>query len=283
MKYLEQRETRAHGTFDFPFGYYNIKSNHPRYHMVDHWHTEYEIIRINKGEFHFSLNGHKHIGIAGDIFIVPDGALHGGTPRKCHYECLVFNFHSVIELSPICKQLAQPVLLGSAQFINHIINCDEGLRQSADKLFSSLSCSEPYAPFQVISATFAFMGRLLEGYTEDRVEKSKDAEMRSVSRIKDVLRLIRNHYHEEITLDDLADSAHMNKRYFCRYFREVMGKTPMRYLNYYRVECACELLASSDRSVSEVAMACGYRNISYFTRAFRLLKGITPSAYAKVH
>ena len=47
MKYLEQRERRTHGTFDFPFGYYNIKSSHPRYHMVDHWHTEYEIIRIN--------------------------------------------------------------------------------------------------------------------------------------------------------------------------------------------------------------------------------------------
>ncbi len=98
-----------------------------------------------------------------------------------------------------------------------------------------------------------------------------------------VLRLIRNHYHEEITLDDLANGAHMNKRYFCRYFREVMGKTPMRYLNYYRIECACELLASSDRSVSEVALACGYRNISYFTRAFRALKGTTPSEYAKVH
>ncbi|MFH1880899.1 MAG: AraC family ligand binding domain-containing protein, partial [Bacillota bacterium] len=216
MKYLEQRETRAHGTFDFPFGYYNIKSNHPRYHMVDHRHTEYEIIRISKGEFHFILNGHKHIGNAGDIFIVPDGALHGGTPRKCHYECLVFYFHSVIELSPMCKQLAQPVLFGSSQFINHITNCDEGLRLAADKLFSSLACEKTYAPFQVISATFDFVGRLLEQYTEDCIEKSKDAAMRSVSRIKDVLRLIRNHYHEEITLDDLANGAHMNKRYFCR-------------------------------------------------------------------
>ena len=170
-----------------------------------------------------------------------------------------------------------------SQFINHITNCDEGLKQSADKLFSSLSCTETYAPFQVISATFDFMGKLLEDYTEDRMEKSKDAEMHSVSRIKDVLRLIRNHYHEEITLDDLADSAHMNKRYFCRYFREAMGKTPMRYLNYYRVECACELLASADRSVSEVALACGYHNISYFTRAFRQFKGMTPSEYAKIH
>ena len=283
MKYLEQRETRAHGTFDFPFAYYNIKSDHPRYHMVDHWHTEYEIIRVNKGEFHVNFNGHKHIGYPGDLFIVPDGALHGGTPRKCHYECLVFNLHSVIELSPICKQLAQPVLFGSSQFIHHITDCDERLRSAADKLFISLASEGAYAPFHIVSATFDFIGELLENYTEDRIEKSRDTEMRSVSRIKDVLRLIRNHYHEEITLDDLANSAHMNKRYLCRYFREVMGKTPMRYLNYYRIECACELLASSDKTVSETAMACGYRNISYFTRAFRTLKGMTPSEYAKVH
>ena len=135
--------------------------------------------------------------------------------------------HTVIELSPICKQLAQPVLLGSSQFISHITNCDERLRSAADKLFISLASSQTYAPFQVISATFDLIGALLENYTEDRMEKSRDTEMRSVSRIKDVLRLIRNHYHEEITLDDLANSAHMNKRYLCRYFREVMGRTPM--------------------------------------------------------
>ena len=120
-------------------------------------------------------------------------------------------------------------------------------------------------------------------HTQRRALKPQEAELRRLARIKDVLRLIRNHYHEEISLDDMATSAHMNKRYFCRYFREMMGKTPIQYLNYYRVECACELLSTSERTVSEVAMACGFNNISYFVRVFGAHKGTTPSIYAKAY
>jgi hypothetical protein len=38
----------------------------------------------------------------GDYFIVQDGALHGGIPHKCHYECIVFNLHAIAELNPLC-------------------------------------------------------------------------------------------------------------------------------------------------------------------------------------
>ena len=82
MKYLEQRESRVHGTFDFPFGYYDVTPGHPRYTMVDHWHPEYEIIRINKGTLQFKLNGRQYTGREGDFFIVQDGALHGGVPQQ---------------------------------------------------------------------------------------------------------------------------------------------------------------------------------------------------------
>lgn len=281
MKYLEQRESRAHGTFDFPFGYYNVTSNHPRYIMMDHWHPEYEIIRINKGTLQFKLNGHKHTGQAGDYFIVQDGALHGGIPHKCHYECIVFNLHAIAELNPLCVKLIQPVLFGESQFAEHITAPGERLRQAGDALFSSFVTGGENAPYFSIGAIFTFIGALLDDCTERRALKPQDAELRRLARVKDVLRLIRNHYHEDITLDDMAASAHMNKRYFCRYFREMMGKTPIQYLNYYRIECACELLSTSERSVSEVALSCGFNNISYFIRVFAAHKGTTPSLYAK--
>ncbi|MBN1777027.1 MAG: helix-turn-helix transcriptional regulator [Clostridiales bacterium] len=281
MKYLEQRESRVHGTFDFPFGYYNITSEHPRYIMVDHWHPEYEIIRINKGTFPFKVNGHQYVGQPGDFFIVQDGALHGGIPQRCHYECIVFNLHTIAELNPLCVQLIQPVLFGGSQFPEYISQPNARLKQAGDALFSSFAMDSENSPYFTIGAIFTFIGALLDGYTERRTQKPQEAELRRLARIKDVLRLIRNHYHEEITLDDMATSAHMNKHYFCRYFREMMGKTPIQYLNYYRVECACELLSTSERTVSEVAMACGFNNISYFTRVFGTHRGITPSLFAK--
>ena len=280
MKYLEQRESRVHGTFDFPFGYYDVHADHPRYFMVDHWHPEYEIIRVDQGTLQFKLNGHEHTGRPGDFFIIQDGALHGGIPQHCRYECIVFDIHSVAELNPTCKQLIQPVLFGGSQFNEHITAPGEQLRKAGETLFSSFTLQEDYAPFLTIGAMYTFIGLLLGHYTQTRVLKPQEAELRRLARIKDVLRLIRNHYNEEITLDDLASSAHMNKRYFCRYFKEMMGKTPIQYLNYYRVECACELLSTSGRTVSEVAMACGFNNISYFIRVFGAHKGVTPSLYS---
>jgi AraC-like DNA-binding protein len=178
-------------------------------------------------------------------------------------------------------QLIQPVLFGGSQFTEYIASPNERLAQAGEALFSSFSIDSENAPYYTIGAIFTFVGALMDGYIEHRALKPKEAELRRLARIKDVLRLIRNHYHEEISLDDMAASAHMNKRYFCRYFREMMGKTPIQYLNYYRVECACELLFTSERTVSEVAMSCGFNNISYFIRVFGAQKGTTPRIYAK--
>ena len=51
MHDLDRNEDRLRGTYDFPFEFHHIESNHPRYVMSYHWHVEYEIIRILKGHF----------------------------------------------------------------------------------------------------------------------------------------------------------------------------------------------------------------------------------------
>ncbi len=281
MKYLEKRESRVHGTFGFPFGYYHITPGHPRYMMVDHWHPEYEIIRVQEGTLQFKLNGHEYTGHTGDYFIVQDGALHGGIPQHGYYDCVVFSLLSIAQLNPLCAKLLQPVLYGQLQFTEHIENPSPRLSQAGDALFAAMASNAETAPFFTLGAMLTFIGALLDDHTVPRASKPQAAELRRLARIKDVLSLIRNHYHEEITLDTMAASAHMNKRYFCRYFREMMGKTPIQYLNYYRIECACELLTTSERTVSEVALACGFNNISYFIRVFGLHKGVTPSLFAR--
>ena len=97
--------------------------------------------------------------------------------------------------------------------------------------------------------------------------------------MKNVLTYIRNNYGEPITLDELAAVAGMSPRYFCRAFAALTGRTPIAYLNYYRIECACERLTLTDKSVTEIAFSCGFNDMSYFSRVFKQLKGTTPTAY----
>ena len=72
---------------------------------------------------------------------------------------------------------------------------------------------------------------LRKGRTQDRTSEKCDS-------------AIEDHYDECVTLDDLARIAGMNSKYFCRYFKEMTHRTPIDYLNYYRIEQACFKLAT---------------------------------------
>lgn len=58
MKYIDYKEQKQHGTFNFPIAYYRENPHTPRYYMQYHWHTEYEIIRIISGTFQLTINNH---------------------------------------------------------------------------------------------------------------------------------------------------------------------------------------------------------------------------------
>ena len=71
----------------------------------------------------------------------------------------------------------------------------------------------------------------------------------------------------------------MSPNYFCHYFKQEIGKTPIAFINEYRIEKACEMLSESDLPISDVALSVGFDNFSYFIRKFREYKGVTPKKY----
>ena len=106
---------------------------------------------------------------------------------------------------------------------------------------------------------------------------------RRTQAVKKVLQRIRADYSEPLTLDDLAGEAGLAPRYLCRLFRQVTGRTPIDYLNYYRIECAAELLCTTPDNVTDIALQCGFGDVSYFSRVFRHLKEQSPGEYRRAH
>lgn len=82
-----------------------------------------------------------------------------------------------------------------------------------------------------------------------------------------------------ITLDDVAHHAGMNRAAFCVFFKKAFGTTFINYLNGYRIELACQLLAQRQKSVSEICYQVGFNNVPYFNRVFKRLKGVSPMEY----
>jgi AraC-like DNA-binding protein len=87
---------------------------------------------------------------------------------------------------------------------------------------------------------------------------------------------------EPWTLESMADACGLGRSRFSTLCRKITNLTPIAYLSQLRLESASSmLLAAPGRSVTEVALHCGFQSSQYFARAFRARHGITPSEYRR--
>ncbi len=86
---------------------------------------------------------------------------------------------------------------------------------------------------------------------------------------------------DDLALDELAALVDLSAKHFARAFRQSTGVPPHRWLIERRIDRAKELLAESDHSLAEIALACGFSDQSHFTAAFRKAVGATPGGYRR--
>ena len=94
-----------------------------------------------------------------------------------------------------------------------------------------------------------------------------------------VRRYIDNHFKENLSLDQLARLAHVNKYYLSHAFRREFGTSPINYLIFRRIEESRFLLRETDHSLSLIAQMLGFSSPSYFSQCFRRVEGISPMEY----
>ncbi len=89
------------------------------------------------------------------------------------------------------------------------------------------------------------------------------------------------HYGETISLEDLAGRFFISKFYLSRIFKEQFGVSIGDYLLQVRITRAKQLLRFSHESLESIAVQCGFGSLYYFSRMFKKVEGIAPSAYRK--
>lgn len=278
MKYIDYKEQRKHGTFNFPIAFYHEQPRSPRYHMTYHWHTEYEIIRIISGSLHLTINNETLVYHAGDVIFITDGVLHGGTPIDCVYECIVFDLQILMHNNHACAKIIQDITDHKILIHTLLSAHDDSIQELVHRLSHALSSRSTGYEFRVQGYLYELIGIILEKHLYEQ-NKDDAASNERLNSIKNVLAYISENYYNSIKLEHLAKIAGMNEKYFCRYFRSMTERTPIDYLNYYRIECACELLSTKDISIKEVALSCGFNDESYFIKTFHKYKGITPKQF----
>jgi len=98
-------------------------------------------------------------------------------------------------------------------------------------------------------------------------------------RVNRVWQFINERLESELSVTEVARLIHMSEGAFSRFFRAHLGKSFPALVNDLRIGRACRLLAETEMNVTEIALACGYHNLSNFNRQFLRLKGTTPRAF----
>lgn len=95
-------------------------------------------------------------------------------------------------------------------------------------------------------------------------------------------RYFNEHYSEQISIEDYAESRNMSVSWFQRNFKQIVNHSPMQYILTIRMNNAASLLESTDYSMAEISTIVGYDNPLYFSRLFKKQKGVSPSEYRKL-
>ena len=101
--------------------------------------------------------------------------------------------------------------------------------------------------------------------------------------LRRVLEHVERELSEHIPLRDLAQLARLSECHFSRAFKQSVGMPPHRYLISRRISVAAELIVTTERMLSDIALAVGFCDQSHFTRLFSTTMGTSPSAYRRRH
>jgi AraC-like DNA-binding protein len=159
----------------------------------------------------------------------------------------------------------------------HFTN-DYGIYQILQRLVYLYTENHPSKDFFVSNMVQELIIRILQA----NVRKTYQTETEDHSggkRLAYIIQYIRDNLRDTLTIKALSAKACMSESHFHKVFKQEMGVSPIDFINEERINFATKLLTNDSCNLTEVFLACGFSNRSYFNRLFKRFKGISPSSY----
>jgi AraC family transcriptional regulator len=225
---------------------------------------------VRRGSFGYRVRGRSHQLVAGSVLVGQRGdefvcshEHHGGGD-----ECL--SFHLSPELVDELGCGSAPFRIGSAPPLPGLMVLGE-LAQAAADGRSTLGIDE---------AGLAFAARFVE-LASARARAAPAASPADRGRAVEAALWIDAHAHEPLALEDTARRAGLSPFHFLRVFSRVLGLSPHQYLVRARLRHAARFLADPGRSITDIAYAVGFGDLSNFVRTFHRAAGVSPRAFRR--
>lgn len=282
-------ERRMHGTVDFPCAIYQAYGKKGSLFVKHHWHTNFEILYLKGGRFKLEIDMEsRELEEEMFVFINPQ-ELHSIDCTGSDYEerAVVFDLQLLNTGTEdvVSRHFLQPLELG-AKAVQRYIPADSGagvrIKEAYMEIMHTMNGAADILKageiLRVKASLFHIFAVLEE---ENLLEIRQEKKDYRVEYVKTILNYIREHYNSRIKICDMAEQVGMNEQYFCRFFKKMLGKTPVEYLNEYRIERAKEYLLTREDSIMAIAMDCGFFHMGNFIEMFKKMENCTPSHYRK--
>ena len=130
--------------------------------------------------------------------------------------------------------------------------------------------------FRLMGLFMALLGNLAAAYPDSPHNSSRQSE---TGQLCGLVAFMNREFRRKIDFTELLNKVPMSRSTLNRNFVRATGETPMRYLLKLRLEHAAGLLAQTDASIAEVAIASGFEDSNYFSRAFRKVYRLSPREF----
>ena len=255
-----------------------------------HWHNSFELIEVVEGKFFCNVDGSEFLINKGNICIINRGRLHhiyteDHNAFKCRKKTIIFNPDYFIKDQNIYEKYILPLLEKDA-FAHIQFNIKKGIGLDINALMKEIEALEDEKPIgyelEEYSLIYKVIRYLYLAYQSSKqsIHTAYDA---NVQIQRNMTSFIHEHFGSKIGLEDIAEAGQVSKSTCIRLFHKYTGKSPVDFLNNYRLQMSAEKLVTTSEQITEIAYSCGFGQPSYFNRLFLKEYNMTPNQYRKAH
>lgn len=252
-----------------------------------HWHKTVELFYMESGSLEYYTPGGKILFPAGSGGLVNSNVLHM-TKAISRTEKNIQLLH-IFDVSLLAGEQGSRI---EQKYIAPVVNAPQ---IELIPLFPGNSEEEKILKlileaFHFSGNTFGYEIKMREALSEiwlrlfelcRPVREKKGVHNKRSDKIKLLMIYVHEHYQEKISIPELAAAAYLSERECFRVFHGCLHTTPVEYIKAYRLQAACQMLASGKEPVTAIGHACGLGSSSYFGKVFREYMHCTPSEYRR--
>lgn len=251
-----------------------------------HQHDFSELVIVLGGQTRHIIENNEYLLKQGDIFVIKGNTSHG------YYDSQEFEIYNIAykrdylltqanELKKIpgfqALFILEPFFRANQQFraMFHLDNLSYTLN-IANMMYKAYNDDIEGVKYIISTYFKSLLMFLSEKYVENTHNKHDSSDLIDIA---STISYMENNYLKPLTLRELAERASLSTRHFSRIFKENYHTSPIDYIIHLRIKHACSLLKETDMNITSIAVKSGFNEGNYFSRQFKKIMGVSPSAY----